>query len=362
MSAGAVWSRVWSRGWPQALALTAGGLGGWAAEAAGVPLGWLIGAMLANVALALSGAPVATDPRLRRVMIAVLGVMLGSAFSPEILQQLQQWALSLVVLVVYTLVVAVAGMLWCLRVARLDSATAYFSGVPGGLSEMLILGPLYGADPRVLSLTHGTRVILLVTAIPALLAAAGFVFAGTEGAAAAATPAIGPLDALLLLAALLLGPWLAARLRVPAAPLFGALVLSAAVHLAGWTEVKPPEWAIAAAQVVIGASAGAYFLGATLRLVVRSLLFSLGLTSMMLAVAALFALFIVLAAGVPFAAAFLALVPGGLAEMSLVALALGVEPAYVSAHHLVRIFLVMALVPPAFALWRRLTTQPKEPE
>ena len=49
--------------------------------------------------------------------------------------------------------------------------------------------------------------------------------------------------------------------------------------------------------------------------------------------------------GLPIAALVLAFAPGGLAEMSLIALALGVDPAFVSSHHVVRIFLVVVLAP-----------------
>ena len=41
---------------------------------------------------------------------------------------------------------------------------------------------------------------------------------------------------------------------------------------------------------------------------------------------------------------------GGLAEMSLVALSLGVEVAFVAAHHIVRVFIVMLEAAPVFAI------------
>ena len=52
-------------------------------------------------------------------------------------------------------------------------------------------------------------------------------------------------------------------------------------------------------------------------------------------------------------AVLLAFAPGGLAEMSLIALALGVDVAYVATHHVVRIFFIVALAPLVFRLLRR---------
>ncbi|HEX2509089.1 MAG TPA: AbrB family transcriptional regulator [Microvirga sp.] len=49
----------------------------------------------------------------------------------------------------------------------------------------------------------------------------------------------------------------------------------------------------------------------------------------------------------------LAYSPGGLAEMSLVALSLGIEVAFVAAHHIIRVVFVMAAAGPSFSLLRR---------
>ena len=42
---------------------------------------------------------------------------------------------------------------------------------------------------------------------------------------------------------------------------------------------------------------------------------------------------------------FLAFAPGGVAEMGLIAVALGVEPAYVILHHLLRIIATITVLP-----------------
>jgi uncharacterized protein len=50
----------------------------------------------------------------------------------------------------------------------------------------------------------------------------------------------------------------------------------------------------------------------------------------------------------------LAYSPGGLAEMSLIALSLGIEVAFVAAHHVIRVLIVMIGATPAFASLGRL--------
>ncbi len=50
----------------------------------------------------------------------------------------------------------------------------------------------------------------------------------------------------------------------------------------------------------------------------------------------------------------LAYSPGGLAEMSLVALALGGDAAFVSTHHIIRIILIVIFAPLLYKLFQRL--------
>jgi uncharacterized membrane protein AbrB (regulator of aidB expression) len=52
--------------------------------------------------------------------------------------------------------------------------------------------------------------------------------------------------------------------------------------------------------------------------------------------------------GLPFAGLILAFAPGGLAEMVLVSLALGIDTAFVSVHHIVRMVFLVACAPLLF--------------
>jgi uncharacterized membrane protein AbrB (regulator of aidB expression) len=76
-------------------------------------------------------------------------------------------------------------------------------------------------------------------------------------------------------------------------------------------------------------------------------------------VAILLAITLAFAAGMSQVSAYgeipllLAYSPGGLAEMSLVAVSIGVEVAFVAAHHVIRVFIVMLGAAPVFAILRR---------
>ncbi len=110
---------------------------------------------------------------------------------------------------------------------------------------------------------------------------------------------------------------------------------------------------MAAAQVVVGSAIGCRFAGTPMRLVGAAIVWAAGGTVVLLGSAILAAWLGHLVTGLPTPELTLAYSPGGLAEMSLVALALGLEAALVATHHIVRIFLVVVLAPVLFRLGRR---------
>jgi membrane AbrB-like protein len=145
---------------------------------------------------------------------------------------------------------------------------------------------------------------------------------------------------------------LARLLKLPAAPLLGPLVLSAAVHLGGLTSAKPPNEIVNLAQVVIGTGIGCRFVGIPARQVVGTLITSAVATLVMLGLAVIAALGLEAALGLPFPALWLAFAPGGLAEMTLISLAMGIDTAFVSTHHLVRVLFMVTAAPIVFRLIR----------
>ncbi len=333
---------------PLLLALAIGSLGGALAAWFGLPLAWMIGAMAATTLAAIAGAPVVLPMGLRSIMVAILGVMLGSGFTPDILERMTEWAVSLATLFVYVAVAGAASTFYFRRFGGYDRPTAFFSAMPGGLSEMILVGSELGGDGRIISLVHASRLLLVILILP-------FAFQLLLGYEAAARPAaspalevMAPADFLILAACGAVGFFGAKALRLPAAAVVGPMVLSAALHLAGWTEAKPPVELVAAAQVVVGTSIGCRFAGVELSFISRTAVLAAGSTVILIAVTLAFAIALNAATDLPITALILAFAPGGLAEMSLIALAMSLDAAFVATHHIVRIFLIVVLAPVAF--------------
>jgi uncharacterized protein len=347
---------AWKKAIPVILALAIGTLGGAVFTYLTSPLPWMLGAMTFVTIAALTGVKVNVPGRLRGGMITILGVMLGSSFTPAIVSHMSQWIITIAALAVWMVAVGAMALAYFRYIARYDPATAYFSATPGGLNEMTIIGGIMGGDERVISMTHAARIMLVVVSIP-LWYRFDSNFHVVTASAKGGLLDFPLTDFAILTACAVVGALAARRIRMPAAPLVGPMVLSAAVHLAGLTTSQPPFELVAAAQVVIGSTMGGRFLGMPISRIGRIVMHALVSAVAMLALTIATAYFLSQWTGLPLAGLVLAYAPGGLAEMSLVALALSIDVALVASHHIARIVMVVFLAPAIFRWSRRRATR-----
>jgi membrane AbrB-like protein len=338
------------------LAIAIGIVGGGVFAALKLPLPWMLGAMVFVTVAAVFGTPVRLPYMFRQSMVVFIGVMLGSQFTPDLINRVGQWVVTISGLLVYG-TVAVALVLYYLKmVGNYDPVTAYFAAAPGGLNDMTLIGRDMGGDDRVIALTHASRVLLVVMTIPIMFR----IFGGYESPPGFLPRGPGfdlPLREWLALAGCaLIGPFIARRLKLPAAFLLGPLALSASIHIAGWSNASPPGALVAAAQIVLGTGVGCRFAGTHYTEVIRIIRVSLGSAIIWMTSAVGFGLLIGEITGLPWYVVTLAYAPGGLAEMSLVAFGIGQDVAFVATHHLCRIGMVVLLAPLAFKMIRKYFT------
>lgn len=332
----------------QALALAIGVACGVAAYLAGLPLPWMLGPMIGNTVAAMLHAPVVGPLRLRPWVMPVIGVLLGSSVTAEIFGRLGSWGITLALLPAFLMIAAALSYQVYRRLGGYDPVTAYYAAMPGGVNEMLILGAEAGGDERRIALAHAARILLVISFVAVFFGLVLGVTSGGGGAAWVRLGALGVADYLILGGCAVAGVWAGKRLGLPAAPIFGPMILSGIAHVAGWVTVAPPTLFVIAAQITVGTIIGTRFVGATLRELRRDLGLATIVTLVMLSVATGLAAVVSRLAGVPLEQAFLAYSPGGLTEMSLLTLALGQDVAYVSIMHIIRITFVIGTAPFVF--------------
>ncbi len=327
----------------RALTFTIAGLGGAAFLLLHLPLPLLLGPMLACLIAALAGAPLAGAGQLGIFMRTFLGVAVGASVTPDVLAELPDIAASLAFVPLFIGTIALVGYPLFRRVFGFDHATAWYAAMPGGLQDMLVFGEEAGGDVRALSLIHATRVLVIVTVAPLILTA----YWGVDLSQPPGTPirATDLTEVAIMVAAGVIGWKLAERLSLFGASILGPMILTAALSLSGVISHRPPAEMIQAAQFFIGIAVGVKYAGITLRElrvdVTAGVVYSLALAAISL-------IFIELIVGLglaPALEAFLAFLPGGQAEMVVIAIIAGADLAYVVSHHLLRMILVILLGP-----------------
>ncbi len=326
-------------------AIALGVVGGFVFAAANLPLPWLLGALTFNLAGSFVGLRLSVDTRLRNPALSVLGVAIGSSLTPDFITRAQDWWLTFVGIAAFVATATPLAVVYCRKVMGFDPISAIFAGAPGGLSEMIFTGAALGGDARRIALAHAARLVVILLLLPPAMK----FFSGLE--LVAARPGFSPwslpppFDASVLLACALLGVVLGRLLKIPNPFLLGPLFLSAATHLLAITNATPPAWLLDIVQLVVGAYVGAQFAGTRVRDLARNLAMSSVLTVTLLGLASLFAWVLSRVAGLPLNAVLLAFVPGGIAEMCLIAILLHIDPIFVAAHHIFRVLLILLASP-----------------
>jgi membrane AbrB-like protein len=259
--------------------------GGAAFAALGWPAAWLMGAMIATAAAALAGLEVGLAPSLREVAFVLLGISIGSSVTPESLGAMAAWPGSVALLGLSVAATMGAAAAYLERVHGWDPVTARFAAMPGAFSSTVVIAATSSADLPRVILAQSLRVFTLV----------------------------------------------------------------ALMHATGLVHGRFPQPLVVAGLVATGAVIGARFRGTTLATVRRTVPGAAASVLIALAISAVIAGLGSWLIGLPFGQLWLAYAPGGVEAMAAVALALALDPAFVGAHHVLRILGLNAVGP----LWLR---------
>jgi membrane AbrB-like protein len=278
-----------------------------------------------------------------------LGVFIGANFTAALIKQATHWMTTVSIMIVVTLIVSALGYAYLRKVRQYDPVMALLCAVPGGQAEAIVMARDMVEKDYVVALFHLIRVTVVFVSTPLLLAM-------LEGSAAVATsnerlltmPGLFDLSSqqfFSFIGIAVAGYGLARILSLPMPHLLGPMGLSMAFHISGVVFIPRINEFIMLAQLAIGGGVGARLA----QVKFRSLLVYLGdglLTSGIILVA-----YLLVALGISyfthagFLSIWLAFVPGGLYEVTLLALIFGFDIAFIAFHHTIRVFLIFLTMP-----------------
>lgn len=338
----------WTRSAPILVTLAAAAIGGAVFVLLGLPAPWLSGAILLVGAFAVAGVPVRVPDRLLQVAFVALGIQMGTGVTPQTLSLLPTWPVTMIGLVLSIPAITIATGAYLTRVANVDRLTAFFASVPGALTYVMASALTTTADIPKIAFVQTTRLFLLAVGLPAGLAIAG------ELGTLADLPSQGSaIEIALMLAASAVCGFLFDYWAIPGGIVVGAMFASAILHGTGLVTAAVPDWLLLPCYGLLGAMIGARFHGTTWAMMRQSGLAATVAFAVSGLVAALFGALAAMLVDIPIGQIVIAFAPGGFEAMVVLGFALGFDPAFIAAHHLVRFVGIALALPVVVALLNR---------
>jgi uncharacterized protein len=307
--------------------------------------------MIAAILAVLFGVKLQVPVAFRTIAFIILGVQIGSSVRVETLATAGRLPLSLVMLALTITAVTAACYLFYRRMRGWPAPDALFSSLPGALGLVVVLADDAKADMRRVIIAQSIRLFFLVAALPIVINSLN-----SQRQPAVVTSGGVWWEIALVLTVSAAFALALERLRVPAGLFVGSIVVSAAFYIGGIAHGALPAPALILANVVLGTSLASRFQDFTLGELLHALGDGVAGFAIALVLSVLGAVLASYLGGLPFAQTLLAFAPGGLDVMTIIALALNLDPAYVGAHQLARYLGMSLIVPPlaAYLLRRRL--------
>lgn len=310
-------------------------------QAIGEPLPWLLGPLFIGALLTLTTPASVIDP-VRDASLFLLGLQVGSSLTPEATARLAELPVAALMLAVSTALAMAAGYWIYSRLGGWDRVTSFLAASPGALSTIIALTHDSPADMGRVMLAQSVRLAALIFLFPLAF--------GLDASEPEPVAAWSAHDYAIALAAALASGLILRWRKVPAAWILGPSAAVAALTAFDVIRGAPHAVIFHTGLLVIGAATGIK-LAQGLATGWRASLWktSLGLLAMV-AISALVALAAQPLTGLPIEVLLLAFAPGGFEAMIAMAVALDLDPAFVSAAHVSRVMALTLLLPVIFRL------------
>jgi len=283
----------------------------------GLPAAFLLGPMIAGIAIGANGGTIRVALSPYYLAQAIVGCLIARAITPTILMTFLAHGL-LFLTFIAAVIVASSALGWLLsRGGALPGSTAIWGSSPGAASAMMIMAEAYGADAQTVALMQYLRVVFVAAA--ASLIARLWVASPSAQPGAVWFPAVHWTAFAETVALAGFGALAGRFLRVPAGPLLTPLAAGAALNVAGLIEIELPQWLLVASYAVIGWSIGLRFTPRILIHARRALPQIILSILVLIAFCWLLAFALTAAVGVDPLTAYLATSPGGMDTVAIIA-------------------------------------------
>ncbi len=317
-------------------------------EAIDYSLGAMIGPIVAVGRLAhVTGINQKPSVDAHHFAILLIGIALGSQVTPDIVDRIQLWPVSLLIMIICIVLI-----LWLIgklnqQQPSLDRISAHMAAAPGNLSSALTVTEHYGGAVSQVAIYQSLRLALLTLIVSVLFVVPEqfetvFVFTRSDF-----------VSWIIVLPFAWTATGVLRYLKITTPGLIIGIFSGAFLRLSVLIQLNTPPAFIGLAMLLFGWRIGIDIIGQGLGVLLRtfppaalSTLVAVGL-----AMAGNFAVKQLL--GFPFVDATLAFMLGGFQVMPVVALEAGADGLYFTTHHLIRVLAMGVCIPLFVSYWSR---------
>lgn len=320
-----------------------GFFGGFLAFFAGVPVPWLVGSLL--FVLVFRNNPFLSPPPkiFSRWVRVFLGFSLGSALGNTINDIDPFTSASLFSSILFVLVVTVFGCFYFRRLKGFSSLDSFISALPGGLTFLISLSDGLGERFPKIALIHTVRMVLLLFSFSFFTYFMGGDNVGSDNSIFSSFAFVYNHDLWLLLVFVMFSGFFAEKFNVAGGDIIFPMIISAMLYNAGFIEVAMPEIVKTVAMITFGVVIGCKLAQCNFSESRSQVKSSLIFTFVIILVALMVALFLGDLFDVSYFLFFLALAPGSIPEICLIAISLGFDVGFVALIHTCRYLFIMFL-------------------
>ena len=308
-----------------------------------LPIPWLLGPIFITFLLQFFTAkPLKWNSKFRDAGLIVVGLSLGSFFTPGVFASLPKFLFMIfllnIVLIAFSIGLAWITAKWC----RINFPTALVSSIPGGLSQLVIFAEeKESINLSIVTYFHVIRVLLVVSIIPLLVSTTA-----EKAPVVSETPFIS-FPIILLIICGYVSMRLGKFIKLPVAALLGPVVFVLLLNIFQVNHAVIQMELLHIAQIFVGCHIGLSLTKKEMQLSKRLLIMG-ALSAILLIGLTMLTGYIlsVIYSDLSFKTAFLSLAPGGLDQMSLIALSIGGDVALVTLFQLFRILSIYLIVLP----------------
>ena len=317
-------------------------------EAINFPLGAMIGPIFAVGILAyIMGESPEPGVDATDFAIMLIGLVLGSQVTPEVLNHAEKWPASILLLLLTMILILLTLGRINQQLLGMERVSAYLAGAPGNLATAVAIAHQLDGSISQVAIYHSLRLAFLTVITP-------LIFYVPE------TPttfqAFGSSDFviwILLLAFAWLMTQTLKKLSVTTPGLLAGAIVTASISLSEIELINPPSFFISIAMIIFGWQIAIDILKQGLLILSKTVAPAICVNLLGVILATIGAYITHVAIDIPLSDTILAFMPGGFQVMPVVALETGADGLYVTTHHLIRV-LAMGMLIPLFAyFWRR---------